>query len=96
LSIMVRPDNGGDRMLLVVLAPGHEFRHGAAAGLARVRVADVGGEAFQEPERGPIAGGGDRGRHGVGLMGAHVGVEYDGEPRGHQRWRRMLAGGTGG
>jgi hypothetical protein len=33
-----------------------------------VRVADVGGEAFQDPERGPLAGGGDRGRHGVGLM----------------------------
>jgi hypothetical protein len=69
LSKMVRPDNRDARMHLIVIAPGHEFRHGAAVGPARVRVADVGGEAFQELERGPLAGGGgDRGRHGVGLM----------------------------
>jgi hypothetical protein len=48
LSNMVRPDNRDGRMHLVVIAPGHEFRHGAAVGPARVRVADVGGEAFQE------------------------------------------------
>jgi hypothetical protein len=52
LSIMVRPDNGDDRMHLVVLAPGHAFRHGAAVGPARVRVADVGDPAFQEAARG--------------------------------------------
>jgi hypothetical protein len=28
--------------------------------------------------------------------GARVGAEYDGEPRGHQRGRRMLPGGSAG
>ena len=99
MSIMVRPDNGDDRMHLVVLAAGHAFRHGAAVGPGRVRVADVGDPAFQEAARGracrrPIGIGTVSGR--LWADGARVGVEYDGEPRGHQRGRRMLPGGTGG
>jgi hypothetical protein len=70
LSNMVRPDNRDARMHLVVIAPGHAFRHGAAVGPSRVRVADV-------------AGGGAR--SGCGPMVRLLAVEYDGEPRGHQR-----------
>jgi hypothetical protein len=80
-------------------APGHGFRHSAAADSARVRAAEVGGEELQEAERGPVAGGGARRRHGVGRLwadGMRVGVEYDGEPRGQQRGRRMLPGGSAG
>jgi hypothetical protein len=44
----------GDRRHKVVLAPGHELRHGETIG------ADVGGKEFQEAERGTLAGGGDQ------------------------------------
>jgi hypothetical protein len=60
-----------------------------------VPVADVGCEEFQEPERGALHGGDDQRRHGVGRMRAYcarVGVEYNGEPRGHRRGRRIAAG----
>ncbi len=47
----------------VLLDPGEERAHGPVIGHARVLVADVGGEEFQEPARGVIAGIGDHGRH---------------------------------
>jgi hypothetical protein len=48
---------------------------GAAKGPPRVRVADGGGEEFQEAARGVIAGGGDQGRHHgrAGCDGGQVG-----------------------
>jgi hypothetical protein len=43
-------------------APRQKFPDGAAVGSARVRVADVGGEEFQEADARLVAGGGDHGR----------------------------------
>jgi hypothetical protein len=39
-----------------VRAPGQEFAHGAAIGAARVRVADVGCEEFEEADARLLAG----------------------------------------
>jgi hypothetical protein len=44
------------------LAPGQEIGDGAGIGAARVRVADLSGEKFEEADAGAVAGGGDQGR----------------------------------
>ena len=49
---------------LVTVDPGKELRHGPVIGHAGVLVADGGGEEFQEPSRGMVAGAGDHRRHG--------------------------------
>ena len=57
---------GADRAELadvVLVEPGEEAAHGDGIGRARVRVADVGGEEVDEPQRGALAGGGDHRRH---------------------------------
>src|SRR6516164_5630329 len=54
--------DGADRRHADARAPGQEFIGGASAGAARVRVADVGGEEFEEAHAGAIAGGGDKRR----------------------------------
>jgi hypothetical protein len=41
-------------------APRQKFRHGAAVGAPRVRVADVCGEEFEEARARPVAGRGDQ------------------------------------
>ena len=43
--------------------PIEKLGHGAAVGSAGVRVADVGGEEFQEANAGMLAGGGDQDRN---------------------------------
>ena len=55
--------DGGDRRHAGARAPGQEFLGGAGIGPARVRVADVGREEFEEAHRGALAGGGDERRH---------------------------------
>src|SRR6202011_2017575 len=48
-----------------IRAPAEEFLRGAGIGPARVRIADVGGEEFEEAHAGALAGGGDQRRdHG--------------------------------
>ena len=54
--------DGGDRRHAGARAPGQEFIRGAGIGPARVRVADVGGEEFEEAHAGALAGGGDQRR----------------------------------
>ena len=54
--------DGGDRRHADARAPGQKFLGGAVIGPARVRVADVGGEEFEEAHRGALAGGGDQRR----------------------------------
>ena len=51
--------NGADRRHPCARAPGQEFIGGAGIGAARVRVADIGGEEFEEAHAGALAGGGD-------------------------------------
>ena len=50
----------GDLAELVLVAPGEEPADGAVVGHARVRVADGGGEEFDEAARGLVAGIGDQ------------------------------------
>ena len=64
--------HGGDRWHPLLVAPGQKLRHGAAVGPARVRVADVGREEFQEAKRGALAGGGDQRRPICGKGHYHV------------------------
>jgi hypothetical protein len=54
--------DGADRRHAGGRAPGQEFIGGAGIGPARVRVADVGGEEFEEAHRGALAGSGDERR----------------------------------
>ena len=54
--------HGGDRRHAGGRAPGQEFIGSAGIGAARVRVADVGGEEFEEAHAGALAGGGDERR----------------------------------
>ena len=57
--------DGADRRHAGARAPGQEFIGGAGIGPARVRVADVGREEFEEAHAGALAGGGDQRRdHG--------------------------------
>jgi len=51
--------DGGDRRHAGARAPAEKFIGGAGIGPARVRVADVGGEEFEEAHAGTLAGGGD-------------------------------------
>ena len=51
-----------DRRHAGARAPGQKFLRGAGIGPARVRVADVGGEEFEEAHAGALAGGGDERR----------------------------------
>ena len=51
----------GDRGDAGALAPGQKFPRRLGVGAARVLVADVGGEEFEEAQRGVVAGGGDEG-----------------------------------
>jgi hypothetical protein len=72
---LARPglDPGGDvqrlhlrhRLHAGMFAPGQKIGHGAAIRAARVRVADLGGEKFEEADAGAVAGGVDQGREGV-------------------------------
>ena len=52
--------DGGDRRHADARAPGQEFLRGAGIGPPRVRVADVGGEEFEEAHRSALAGGSDQ------------------------------------
>ena len=54
--------HGADRRHADARTPGQKFIRGAGIGSARVRVADVGGEEFEEARRGTLAGGGDKRR----------------------------------
>jgi hypothetical protein len=54
----------GDRGQADARAPSQKFLCGAGIGAARVRVADIGGEEFEEAHRGAFAGGGDKHRYG--------------------------------
>ena len=54
--------DGGDRRHAGARAPGQKFLRGAGIGPARVRVADVGGEEFEEAHAGALAGGRDERR----------------------------------
>jgi hypothetical protein len=56
--------DGGDRRHADARAPAEEFLRRTSIGPARVRVADVGGEEFEEAHRGALAGGGDQSRDG--------------------------------
>ena len=59
--------HGADRRHAGARTPGQKFIGGAGVGPARVRVADVGGEEFEEPHAGALAGGGhERGEGGSG------------------------------
>jgi hypothetical protein len=58
----VHRQHGGDRRHADAPAPGQEFFRGAGVGPARVRVADVGREEFEEAHAGTLAGGRDEGR----------------------------------
>jgi hypothetical protein len=53
--------HGGDRRHAGARAPGQEFIGRAGVGAARVRVADVGREEFEEAHAGALAGRGDEG-----------------------------------
>ena len=59
--------HGADRRHAGALAPGQKFIRGPGVGAARVRVADVGGEEFEEAEAGAVAGGSDDSRDNRGL-----------------------------
>jgi hypothetical protein len=54
--------DGGDRRHAGARTPGQKFIGGTGIGAARVRVADVGGEEFEEAHRGALAGSGDERR----------------------------------
>ena len=81
--------DGGDAGHGRLGAPRQEIRHGAAIGAARVRVADGGGEEFQEAHRGVFAGGGDQGRQ------ATVCQDRNGPARDRGRGREERYGDTG-
>jgi hypothetical protein len=54
--------DGADRRHAGGRAPGEEFIGSSSIGPARVWVADVGREEFEEAHRGPLAGGSDKHR----------------------------------
>ena len=54
----------------LVLAPCEELTQGLAVGAARVPVANVGREEFEEPESGLLTGADNRGREAVELPSA--------------------------
>jgi hypothetical protein len=51
--------DGGDRRYADARTPGQEFLRGSVVGPARVRVADVGREEFEEAHRSALTGGSD-------------------------------------